>query len=118
MGVNVGSKSLNLALLQPKLPKDILTPQAVALPYGCMQKALTDSANKDKVLKELDKVLGQLQPKTSNQDAQFVFEEAQLLIDAMQMPESLKSDMLAAMVKVGAQQGEERLKSLFKPRDA
>eukprot|EP00932_Pfiesteria_piscicida_P010502 SRR837773.2147.p1 GENE.SRR837773.2147~~SRR837773.2147.p1 ORF type:complete len:432 (-),score=151.09 SRR837773.2147:679-1875(-) len=34
----VGSKSLNLALLKPKLTKDILTPQAVALPYGCMQK--------------------------------------------------------------------------------
>ena len=36
---NVGSKSLNLALLRPKLPEGILTPQAVALPYGTMQKA-------------------------------------------------------------------------------
>lgn len=48
---SVGSKSLNLALLQPKLPKDILTPQAVALPYGCMQKALTDPINNESVLK-------------------------------------------------------------------
>lgn len=34
----MGSKSLNLALLRPKLPKEILTPQAVALPYGTMQQ--------------------------------------------------------------------------------
>uniref|UniRef100_A0A7S2Q7K2 Pyruvate phosphate dikinase AMP/ATP-binding domain-containing protein n=1 Tax=Zooxanthella nutricula TaxID=1333877 RepID=A0A7S2Q7K2_9DINO len=116
--VQVGSKSLNLALLQPKLPKDILTPQAVALPYGCMQKALIDATNKDSVLKELEKVLSKLQPKTSNEEAQFVFEQAQLLIQSMKMPESLKTDMLAAMVKVGAEQGEERLKELFVPRDA
>jgi len=47
---SVGSKSLNLALLRPKLPSEIYTPQAVALPYGTMQKSLTDDANKEVLL--------------------------------------------------------------------
>jgi len=116
--IQVGSKSLNLALLKPKLPKDILTPQAVALPYGCMQKALTDPANSDSVLAKLQEVLSKLHPKTSNHDAQLIFEEAQLLIYAMKMPDALKDGMTEAMANVGAQDGEERVKALFNPRDA
>jgi len=114
---SVGSKSLNLALLQPKLPQDIFTPQAVALPYGCMQKSLNDSANKD-VLSKLQKALGNLQPSTSNADAQKIFEEAQSLIHNMKMPDALKVELEKAMVAVGATQGEDRLKKLFIPRDA
>lgn len=115
---NVGSKSLNLALLKPKLPKDILTPQAVALPYGSMQKALADPLNKDSVLPKLTAVLGKLQPSTSNEDAAVIFQDAQELVQAMSFPDTLKEAMLAAMADVGKQDGEERLKALFKSRDA
>jgi len=114
----VGSKSLNLALLHPRLPAGVLTPQAVALPYGCMQKALTDAANATTVLPKLQEVLGRLQPSTSNEDAQVVFEEAQQLVMRMVMPEDLKGSLQGAMAQEGAKQGEERLKELFDPRDA
>mmetsp|Transcript_54501 Transcript_54501/g.116427 ORF Transcript_54501/g.116427 Transcript_54501/m.116427 type:complete len:1571 (-) Transcript_54501:182-4894(-) len=114
----VGSKSLNLALLKPKLPKDILTPQAVALPYGCMQKALTDKVNKETVLPKLEKVLGRLKAKSSNEEAQLIFEEAQLLISQMKMPDDLKKALEDSMKKVGQQDGEERLSPLFNARDA
>lgn len=114
----VGSKSLNLALLKPKLTKGILTPQAVALPYGCLQKALTDPVNKDSVLAKLEQVLGKLHPKTPNAEATKIFEEAQSLIFKMQMPESLKAGITQAMAAVGKADGEERLSKLFNGRDA
>jgi alpha-glucan,water dikinase len=110
---SVGSKSLNLALLQPKLPIDVYTPQAVALPYGCMQKSLTDVANKQSPLPKLQEVLSRLQPHTSNADAQVVLEEAQALIRTMTMPDGLKAALLQCMGKVGELQGESRLKQLF-----
>jgi len=115
---NVGSKSGNLALLRPRLPKDILTPQAVALPYGSMQKALTDPANKDAVLPKLTQVLGKLQPSTRNEDAQAIFEEAQALVAAMKFPPSLKEALLSQMAEVGKQDGEARLTKLFQAGDA
>ncbi|CAK9064696.1 unnamed protein product [Durusdinium trenchii] len=114
---SVGSKSLNLALLRPKLPAEIFTPQAVALPYGTMQKSLTDDANKQ-VLPMLQKVLNRLQPHTSNEDAQVIFEEAQQIIESMKFPKALKEAMHKAMGEVGAKDGEERLTKLFHERDA
>jgi len=115
---NVGSKSLNLALLQPKLSDGILTPQAVALPYGCMQKALTDPANKTTVLAKLTEVLGRLQPSTSNADAQAVFVEAQQLVKDMAMPKTFEKTIVEAMTNVEATDGHQRIKSLFKSSDA
>lgn len=113
---SVGSKSLNLALLRPKLPSEIYTPQAVALPYGTMQKSLTDDANNE-VLPMLQKVLNRLQPHTSNEDAQVIFEEAQQIIESMRFPQHLRDAMRKAMAEV-ATDGEERLTKLFHERDA
>eukprot|EP00931_Biecheleriopsis_adriatica_P065295 TRINITY_DN39875_c0_g1_i1.p1 TRINITY_DN39875_c0_g1~~TRINITY_DN39875_c0_g1_i1.p1 ORF type:complete len:1562 (+),score=396.94 TRINITY_DN39875_c0_g1_i1:71-4756(+) len=115
---NVGSKSLNLALLKPKLPSDILTPQAVALPYGSMQKSLTDTSNKDTVLPVLEKVLGRLQPHTPNEEAQSIFEEAQQIVESMKFPTALKDSLREAMGEVGKQDGEERIRRIFRERDA
>lgn len=56
---------------------------------------------------ELEKVLSKLKPKASNEEAQFLFEEAQLLISAMKMPDGLKADISEAMTKAGAQQKEQ-----------
>eukprot|EP00930_Biecheleria_cincta_P003683 TRINITY_DN104608_c0_g1_i1.p1 TRINITY_DN104608_c0_g1~~TRINITY_DN104608_c0_g1_i1.p1 ORF type:complete len:1573 (+),score=330.14 TRINITY_DN104608_c0_g1_i1:248-4720(+) len=114
---NVGSKSLNLALLRPKIPADIHTPQAVALPFGTMQKALIDPLNEEGVLPRLQKTLGQLQPSTPNDKAMLIFEEAQHLVEATKMPDSLKLALKEAMAEVGKQDGEARLESLFKERD-
>jgi alpha-glucan,water dikinase len=77
-GRKVGSKSLNLAMLAPKLPAEVYTPQAVAMPYGCMQKALTHAENKVGLAK-LETLLKKLQPTTKNDDARVIFEEAQRL---------------------------------------
>mmetsp|Transcript_50002 Transcript_50002/g.119389 ORF Transcript_50002/g.119389 Transcript_50002/m.119389 type:complete len:1561 (-) Transcript_50002:177-4859(-) len=115
---SVGSKSLNLALLKPKLPAEILTPQAIALPYGTMQKSLIDEANKQQVLPMLEKVLSRLHPHTSNEDAQVIFEEAQQIIESMKFPKALKEAMNKAMVDVGSKDGEDRLTKLFHDRDA
>eukprot|EP00928_Gymnodinium_smaydae_P011570 TRINITY_DN14252_c0_g2_i3.p1 TRINITY_DN14252_c0_g2~~TRINITY_DN14252_c0_g2_i3.p1 ORF type:complete len:1625 (+),score=390.00 TRINITY_DN14252_c0_g2_i3:87-4961(+) len=114
---NVGSKSLNLALLRPKLPEGILTPQAVALPYGSFQKALSDASNKDKVLPELQKVLSGLLPTTSNDTAAEIFTEAQRLIHAMKMPKDFEDAVAKVMADVGRREGEARLASLFRSRD-
>eukprot|EP00928_Gymnodinium_smaydae_P040513 TRINITY_DN27468_c0_g1_i1.p1 TRINITY_DN27468_c0_g1~~TRINITY_DN27468_c0_g1_i1.p1 ORF type:complete len:1602 (+),score=466.16 TRINITY_DN27468_c0_g1_i1:144-4808(+) len=114
---NVGSKSLNLALLKPKLAGDILTPQAVALPYGSMQKALTDDCNKD-ILPVLQKVLGRLQPSTPNDQAQIIFEEAQQIVESMHFPPSLIEAMTKSMGDEGKKDGEERIKTLFHHRDS
>ncbi|CAJ1398568.1 unnamed protein product [Effrenium voratum] len=115
---SVGSKSLNLALLKPKLPAEILTPQAIALPYGTMQKSLIDEANKQQVLPMLEKVLSRLHPHTSNEDAQVIFEEAQQIIESMKFPKALKEAMNKAMVDVGSKDSEDRLTKLFHDRDA
>mmetsp|Transcript_17376 Transcript_17376/g.40527 ORF Transcript_17376/g.40527 Transcript_17376/m.40527 type:complete len:1562 (-) Transcript_17376:127-4812(-) len=115
---NVGSKSLNLALLKPKLPSSIYTPQAVALPFGCMQKALTDAVNKDKNLKRLQDCLGKLQPSSSNEDAQVIFEQAQTLVQTLMFPEGLKKALSEGMAAEGAKDGEARLSKLYNERDA
>ncbi|CAE7711158.1 R1 [Symbiodinium sp. CCMP2456] len=116
---NVGSKSLNLALLKPKLPADsgIFTPQAMALPFGTMQKCLTAECNKD-VLPVLEKVLGRLQPDSSNEEAQVIFEEAQQLVESMHFPEPLKKALVETMEGVGSRDGEDRLLQLFREQDA
>jgi len=114
----VGSKSLNLALLKPKLPKDIKTPQAVALPYGTMQKALTCTENAKEWLPKLEACLHQLQPTTSNEDARVIFEEAQVYINKLVMSKDLEEELRKAMEKVGAEDGEKRLLNLYNKREA
>ncbi|CAK9064489.1 Alpha-glucan water dikinase [Durusdinium trenchii] len=82
-----------------------------------VKKSLTDDANKQ-VLPMLQKVLNRLQPHTSNEDAQVIFEEAQQIIESMKFPKALKEAMHKAMGEVGAKDGEERLTKLFHERDA
>jgi len=114
----VGSKSLNLALLKPKLPADIRTPQAVAMPYGSMQKALCSRENSKEWLSKLEACLQQLQPTTSNEDAKTIFDEAQVYINALQMPSDLEAALRNAMETVGKKEGESRLLQLFRRSDA
>eukprot|EP00930_Biecheleria_cincta_P046432 TRINITY_DN32012_c0_g1_i1.p1 TRINITY_DN32012_c0_g1~~TRINITY_DN32012_c0_g1_i1.p1 ORF type:complete len:2307 (+),score=411.66 TRINITY_DN32012_c0_g1_i1:130-7050(+) len=114
----VGSKSLNLALLMPKLPKEVRTPQAVALPYGCMQKTLTSSVNSKVWLPKLEACLTRLQPTTSNEDAREIFEEAQVYINKLQMSKDLEEALAKAMEEVGAKDGEKRLAKLYNKREA
>ena len=114
----VGSKSLNLALLKPKLPEDIRTPQAVAMPYGSMQKALCSRENSKEWLSKLEACLQQLQPTTSNEDAKTIFDEAQVYINALQMPPDLEAALKKAMEDVGKKEGENRLLPLFRRADA
>eukprot|EP00928_Gymnodinium_smaydae_P040973 TRINITY_DN2774_c1_g4_i1.p1 TRINITY_DN2774_c1_g4~~TRINITY_DN2774_c1_g4_i1.p1 ORF type:complete len:2307 (+),score=559.49 TRINITY_DN2774_c1_g4_i1:84-7004(+) len=115
--VNVGSKSLNLAKLAPLLPKDVRTPQAVAMPYGCMQKVLTHKENA-KVLPKLEACLRRLQPTTSNDDARCIFEEAQHLVESLEMPPELAKALGEAMEQVGSEEGEKRLSKLYREPEA
>eukprot|EP00440_Ansanella_granifera_P013023 gb/GFBE01014147.1/.p1 GENE.gb/GFBE01014147.1/~~gb/GFBE01014147.1/.p1 ORF type:complete len:2306 (+),score=572.89 gb/GFBE01014147.1/:1-6918(+) len=114
----VGSKSLNLALLKPKLPKEVNTPQAVAMPYGCMQKALTSTENGKDWLPKLEACLRKLQPTTSNEDARGIFEEAQIYVNKLQMSKELEEALRKAMEDVGAKDGEKRLSKLYDKREA
>lgn len=113
----VGSKSLNLAMLSPKLPKDLRTPQAVALPYGCLQKVLLHPDNSE-VLPKLDRTLSKLQPNTSNQDAHAIFEEARLIIEELQMPQQLAQALKQSMDEVGTKEGEHRLQNFYNETEA
>jgi len=117
-GRKVGSKSLNLALLAPKLPKDVYTPQAVAMPYGCMQKTLTHAENAKEGLAKLEACLRKLQPTTRNEDARVIFVEAQRLTEGLNLPAELAEGLTKAMEAVGDQQGERRLLKLFDKAEA
>jgi len=115
----VGSKSLNLALLRSKLnPKQqVFIPQAVALPYGCMQKALTDKVNSFQ-LTALQKVLSRLKPDSSNEHAKDIFFEAKAIIESLKMPASMENAIVTAMEEVGTKDGEKRLLQKFDKGDA
>jgi len=108
----VGSKSLNLAKLAPKLPKGVRTPQAVAMPYGAMQKALTHKVNA-KWLPRLEECLNKLQPSTSNEDAKVLFCEAQGILNSLNIPEELIDSLRMCMEAVGDKEGERRLLPLY-----
>jgi len=114
----VGSKSLNLAMLSPKLPSEVRTPQAVAMPYGCMQKVLTHSDNSKVWLPKLEETLRRLQPTTSNDDARVIFEEAQALLGNLQMPPELAEALKQTMDAVGDKDGERRLSKLYNKPEA
>jgi len=114
----VGSKSLNLAKLAPKLPEGVRTPQAVAMPYGCMQKVLTHNANCKEWLPKLEKALRQLQPTTSNAQAKVIFAEVQALIEELSMPSELGEALVKAMESTGDKEGDRRLCKLFHKAEA
>jgi len=114
----VGSKSLNLAKLAPKLPTGIFTPQAVALPYGCMQKALTHDTNAKDWLPKLEDLLQGLHPTSSNAEAKVIFEQAQVLIEKLSIPAELAKELESAMERVGQECGEHRLSKLYDRQEA
>eukprot|EP00405_Crypthecodinium_cohnii_P009469 CAMPEP_0206439612 /NCGR_PEP_ID=MMETSP0324_2-20121206/12309_1 /ASSEMBLY_ACC=CAM_ASM_000836 /TAXON_ID=2866 /ORGANISM="Crypthecodinium cohnii, Strain Seligo" /LENGTH=2296 /DNA_ID=CAMNT_0053907255 /DNA_START=112 /DNA_END=7002 /DNA_ORIENTATION=- len=114
----VGSKSLNLALLSPKLPKEVKTPQAVAMPYGCMQKALSHPDNAKKWLPKLQACLEKLQPTSSNDEATKIFEQARELVASLVLPQELSKALSESMEAVAKKDGEGRLTKLFEPREA
>lgn len=70
-----------------------MTPQAVALPYGCMQKTLASKENKERVLEPLTKCLGQLKPDTPNSEADQIFAVARGLISQLLFPSQLKNEL-------------------------
>lgn len=97
----VGSKSLNLAKLRPSLPSEIVTPQAVALPYGCLQKTLTHPDNKKEIFEALAKCLGQLEPNTPNSEANEIFQQARRLITRLKWPEEFNKELTTCMESSG-----------------
>ncbi|CEM06669.1 unnamed protein product [Vitrella brassicaformis CCMP3155] len=123
----VGSKSLNLQILaktlmetSSQLPFEIRTPEAVALPYGTMQKTLMHPLNENTVLPRLKSLLSQLKPDTSNDRAAGIFGSAKHFIEELVEPDeylsALKETMQAAARGKG--QDECRLLDLLKDEDA
>jgi len=88
----VGSKSLNLARLRPHLPAEIVTPRAVALPYGCFQKCLTDPQNKSSLF-ALQQCLKTLLPDTPNLAAHTIFTQARNIILKLHCPDALRNEL-------------------------
>lgn len=97
----VGSKSLNLAKLRPSLPSEIVTPRAVALPYGCFQKTLAHPDNKDRVLEPLTGCLSRLRPDTPNAEAQKIFSEGRELLSRLVFPLDFQKELIRRMEESG-----------------
>lgn len=101
-----------MAKLRPLLPPSIVTPQAIALPYGCLQKALGTGINKEKVLGPLTKCVGQLKPDTSNLEADEIFREARGLITQLEFPVECRKELEKRM-REAADSSEKGLIALY-----
>lgn len=106
----VGSKSLNLAKLRSSLPPDIVTPQGVALPFGCFQKTLNSPENK-KLFTPLTECLSELKPYTPNLDADRVFRKARGLISQLEFPSAFQAEWNSLMED--STESIDRIKSLY-----
>jgi alpha-glucan,water dikinase len=82
-----------------------------------MQKALTDKVNSFQY-SALQKVLGKLQPNTSNDDAKHIFIEAKTLVESLSMPAAMNTAIEKAMEEVGSKDGEKRLLKKFNKNEA
>jgi alpha-glucan,water dikinase len=96
---------------------EALIPQAVALPYGSMQKTLNDKVNTFQ-LSSLQKILGRLTPDTSNEDAKHIFTEAKAMVESLSMPPAMANAIVSTMEDVGAKDGEKRLIRKFNKEEA
>ncbi|PFH37114.1 putative alpha-glucan water dikinase 1 [Besnoitia besnoiti] len=92
----VGSKSNNIKKLSDVLDPSVLTPRSVALPFGCMQKTLSDAANRS-LLPELMEVLVQLSPSSRSEEADAIFARAKAILARVELPGALLEGLQAAM---------------------
>jgi alpha-glucan,water dikinase len=82
-----------------------------------MQKTLIDKVNTAQ-LSSLQKVLGRLQPHTSNDDATSIFVEAKAIVESLSMPAAMTQAVSKAMEEVGTKDGEKRLLKKFNKEEA
>ena len=92
----VGSKSLNIAKLKSSLPKEVLTPQSVALPFGSLQRTLHSPEN-SQALKCLNTALRQLSTSQKNAEAEAIFEVCRKAITNVMIPTELRQALEEAL---------------------
>lgn len=92
----VGSKSLNIAKLMSSLPKEVLTPHSVALPYGSLQRVLRSPRNAQ-VRIDLTDALRNLSVGVRNADAEAIFEACRKSISRVEIPNELQEALEEAL---------------------
>ncbi|CDI84941.1 alpha-glucan water dikinase 1, putative [Eimeria praecox] len=100
----VGSKSLNIAKLKSILPKDVLTPYSIALPFGSLQRTLHAPENAE-TLECLSGALRQLSIRLKNSEAEAIFEVCQKSIANVAIPLELRQALEEALQSSDAQGG-------------
>ncbi|CDJ32881.1 alpha-glucan water dikinase 1, putative [Eimeria mitis] len=98
----VGSKSLNIAKLKSTLPKDVLTPYSIALPFGSLQRTLHAPENAE-TLKRLSEALRQLTTRLKNSEAEAIFQVCQKAIANVLIPGELRQALEKALQSSDAQ---------------
>lgn len=101
----VGSKSLNIAKLKSALPKDVLTPYSITLPFGSLQRTLHAPENAE-TLKSLSAALRKLSIRLKNSEAEAIFETCQKSIAKVAVPRDLRQALEEALHSIDAQGGD------------
>eukprot|EP00918_Siedleckia_nematoides_P100147 GHVU01218994.1.p3 GENE.GHVU01218994.1~~GHVU01218994.1.p3 ORF type:complete len:339 (+),score=92.07 GHVU01218994.1:299-1315(+) len=94
----VGGKSLKINEMLSSLPRGVVTPVAMALPYGCFQKALADPTNA-KPLAALEGFLQQLAETTDNATVDQIFGRIRGVMRDVSVPAALLATLGAAAAK-------------------
>eukprot|EP00917_Polyrhabdina_sp_WS-2016_P017348 GHVP01037431.1.p1 GENE.GHVP01037431.1~~GHVP01037431.1.p1 ORF type:complete len:978 (+),score=181.98 GHVP01037431.1:1561-4494(+) len=91
----VGSKSLNIRRLH-EISSDFVIPPSFTIPFGAFQKALNSQDNYRTILPKLNACLRKLGKDTSNNEAGYLFANAQNLVSSMTIPEECIKEIRAA----------------------
>lgn len=100
----VGSKSLNIFKLMSSLPKGVLTPASVALPFGSLQRTLHAPEN-EQALASLSDALRRLSIRLKNSEAEAIFEVCRKSIANISVPKELREALKEALQSSDAQGG-------------
>ena len=93
---------MNIAKLKSSLPKDVLTPYSVALPFGSLQRTLHASENAE-TLRSLSAALRRLSIRLKNSEAEAIFDVCQKSIANVSIPKDLRQALEEALQSSDAQ---------------
>ncbi|OEH76639.1 alpha-glucan water dikinase [Cyclospora cayetanensis] len=98
----VGSKSLNIGKLKASLPKDVLTPQSIALPFGSLQRTLHAPDNAQ-ALQSLSSALRRLSSSLKNAEAEAIFDICRKAMLGVIVPTELRKALEEALQSIDGQ---------------
>ncbi|CBZ54723.1 hypothetical protein NCLIV_051500 [Neospora caninum Liverpool] len=92
----VGGKSNNIKKLTDILDPSVLTPRSVALPFGCMQKTLSEAPN-TALLPELVETLAELSSSSGSDEARRIFAKTREILGKVSVPPALLDGLKTCM---------------------